>query len=91
MSPQSGGSRLRWTAKQIDMIELGYALKEAKVFNEGNASLNEIFSFFSDSFGFETGNTSRIFQDIIRRKAGSPFFLDQLKQKLLHRIDNYLN
>jgi RteC protein len=91
LNPVIGGRKtLKWTAKQIDIIELGYALKEANAFNDGNASLNEIFKFFRDSFDFEIGNSSRIFQDLVRRKSSSPFFLDFLKQKLLQRINTYL-
>lgn len=90
-SLKTGRSKLKWTARQIDIIELGYALKEARAFNDGNASLNEIFKCFKESFDFDTGSTSRIFQDIIRRKANSPLFLDLLKQKLLERIDDFLN
>ncbi len=82
---------LKWTAKQIDIIELGYALKEANAFNDGNVSLNEIFKFFRDSFDMEIGNSSRLFQDLVRRKSSSPLFLDLLKKKLLQRIDTYLN
>jgi hypothetical protein len=90
-SLKTGQSKLKWTARQIDLIELGYALKEANAFNHGNASLNEIFRCFKNSFDFDTGSTSRIFQDIIRRKTDSPLFLDLLKQKLLERIDDFLN
>jgi hypothetical protein len=88
---KTGRTTLKWTAKQIDIIELGYALKEANAFNDGNVSLNEIFKFFRDSFGVDVGNSSRVFQDLVRRKSSSPLFLDFLKQKLLQRIDAYLN
>ena len=44
LSPfKTGHSKLKWTARQIDIVELGYALKEACAFNDGNASLNRDF------------------------------------------------
>ncbi|HEY2649480.1 MAG TPA: RteC domain-containing protein, partial [Puia sp.] len=81
----------RWTGKQIDLIELGYALKETGSLNEGNASLKEIFEYLSEVFEVEPGNTSRLFQDIITRKTSQTAFIDLMKEKILKRIEDVLN
>jgi hypothetical protein len=88
---KTGKSKLRWTGKQIDLIELGYGLKETGSLNDGNASLKEIFEFLSDVFEIELGNTSRLFQDIMTRKTGQTVFIDLMKAKLLQRIEDVLN
>ena len=88
---KTGKSKLRWTGKQIDLIELGYALKETGSFNDGNASLKEIFEFFAEIFEVDPGNTSRLFQGLITRQAGQTAFIDLMKDKLLRRIKDMLN
>jgi RteC protein len=83
--------KLRWTGKQSEIIELGYGLKEMGSFNNGTASLKEIFEYLGEVFGVETGNTSRLFQDIVGRKSGYTTFLDQMREKLLKRIQDMLD
>jgi len=89
-SSKTGKSQLRWTGKQIDLIELGYGLKETGSLNNGKASLKDIFDFFEESFEINLGNTSRLFQDIIGRKTGNTIYLDLMRVKLHQRIDDIL-
>ena len=89
LQPRSGKLKLRWTGKQFDLIELGYGLKEMGSFNDGNASLKEIFEFIGEAFEVETGNTSRLFQDIMTRKTGHTTFIDLMKEKLLQQNRRY--
>ena len=92
LSPIKPGKwRLRWTGKQIDLIELGYGLKETGSLNDGKASLKDIFDFLQEVFGIDLGNTSRLFQDIIGRKGGNLLYLDLMREKLRRRIDDILN
>jgi RteC protein len=92
LSPiKPGKLKLRWTGKQIDLIELGYGLKETGSLNDGKASLKDIFDFFEESFEIDLGNTSRLFQDIIGRKAGNTVYLDLMRKKLIQRIEDVLN
>jgi RteC protein len=87
----AGRKTLYWTGKQIDLIEIGYALKEMGVFNHGEATLTDIFDCFEEAFNVDPGNTSRLFQDITRRKSGVTLFLDMMKIRLVQRIDAFLN
>jgi hypothetical protein len=91
LSGNSVKPKLRWTGKQSELIELGYGLYEMGSFNNGKASLNEIFTYLGEVFEVDTGNTSRLFQDIVRRKAGYTTFLNQMIARLLKKIDNMLN
>jgi hypothetical protein len=88
---KTGKLKLRWTGKQIDLIELVYGLKETGSLNNGKATLKDIFDFFAEAFEVDLGNTSRLFQDIMTRKAGFTIYLDLMKEKLIQRIEDVLN
>ncbi len=88
---KSAKIKLRWTGRQSELIELGYGLKEMGSLNNGTASLKEIFEYMGEVFDVETGNSSRLFQDIIRRKSGYTTYLDQMREKLLKRIQDMLD
>jgi hypothetical protein len=89
--PMKKSGKCIWTGKQIDLIELGSGLHETGSFNNGNASRKDIFDYFEEVFDVDLGNTSSLFQDILQRKTGTTKFLDQMKEKLLKRIDELLN
>ena len=84
-------SRLKWTDKTICLVEIGYALKEQGSFNNGNASLKDIFGFFEEAFEVDLRNPPRQFQDILARKTGNTNFLDLLAEKLQKRIEGIEN
>jgi hypothetical protein len=88
---KSAKSKLRWTGKQSELIELGYGLYEMGSFNNGKASLKEIFEYLGDVFEVKTGNSYRLFQDILVRKGGYTIFLDQMIKKLIQKINDMLN
>lgn len=81
---------LVWTAKKVELIELGYALKAAGVINGGMAELNQIMTTLEKSFHLDLDNYARTFQEIIYRKSGSSKFMDKLKYDLLAQIDELL-
>jgi RteC protein len=84
-------SKLKWTDKNIFLIELVYALKEQGSFNQGNASLKEIFATLQEVFDVELRNPARQFQDILSRKTGNTNFLDMLIRKLEKKIEDIEN
>ncbi len=88
---KTSGSGLKWTDKTIYLVELGYALKEQGSFNNGQASLTDIFGFFEKTFGVDLLNTPRQFQDILRRKNGNTTYLNLLAGKLEKRIEHLEN
>lgn len=85
-------SNLHWTAKKIDLIELIYALHEAKVFDNGQADIKEITHVFEKAFQIDLGdNITRSFIDIKNRKSDQTRFLNQLQTALETKIENDLN
>lgn len=85
-------SNLHWTAKKIDLIELIYALHEAKVFDSGQADIKEITNIFEKAFQIDLGdNITRSFIDIKNRKSDQTRFLNQLQTALETKIENDLN
>jgi hypothetical protein len=85
-------SNLHWTAKKVDLIELIYALHEAKVFDNGQADIKEITHVFEKAFQIDLGeNITRSFIDIKNRKTDQTRFLSQLQKVLETKIENDLN
>ena len=85
-------SNLHWTAKKVDLIELIYALHEAKVFDNGQADIKEITHVFEKAFQIDLGeNITRSFIDIKNRKTDQTRFLNQLQVALETKIENDLN
>jgi hypothetical protein len=85
-------SNLHWTAKKIDLIELIYALNEAKVFDNGQADIKEITHVFEKAFQVDLGdNITRSFIDIKNRKTDQTRFLNQLQNALETKIENDLH
>lgn len=83
------GPTLIWTDSKASLIELIYALHSAKVFNKGVADIKHVASTFENLFNISLGNYYRVIQEIRIRKSGQTNFLDQLKGKLLKRLNEY--
>lgn len=81
-------SSINWTASHTGLIELMYACKSYGTFNNGKATINQIADFFEKMFQTKLGNYYRTFQEIRIRKKGRTFFLDQLREKLIQRMDD---
>lgn len=79
--------KLTWTGSKADLIELIYALIEAKVFNHGKASLKEVVCYFENVFNIELGtNPSRTFIELCIRKIQTAF-IDKLQNLLTNRME----
>lgn len=83
------GPTLTWTESKASLIELIYALHSAKVFNKGVADIKHVASTFENLFNISLGNYYRVIQEIRIRKSGQTNFLDNLKSKLLKRLEEY--
>lgn len=78
---------LVWTGSKTDLIELIYALHASNVFNDGTADIRALATTFQDIFNVSLGNYYRTFQDIRIRKSGQANFLDQMRTRFMHRIN----
>jgi hypothetical protein len=80
---------LTWTGPKTYLIELVYALQSAETFNNGKADIKQIASAFENIFNISLGNYYRVFQEIQQRKKGKSYFLDQLKDKFIQRVNEF--
>ncbi|MDP4254665.1 MAG: RteC domain-containing protein [Bacteroidota bacterium] len=74
--------KLEWTASQVDLVELVYALHLGKCFNGGKAQINEIARWFEVGLGIELGNIYNARQEIARRKGKRAKFTEGLSKGL---------
>lgn len=81
-------SCLKWTGSKSALVELIYALQTVGVFNNGVADVKQVAIPFEELFDVELGNYYDTFQQIRIRKVNQTKFLDQLKEKLLIRIES---
>ncbi|WP_264550046.1 RteC domain-containing protein [Flavobacterium sp. N2820] len=85
-------SNLHWTEKKVDLVELIYALHEAKVFDNGQADIKEITHVFEKAFQIELeDNIYGNFNAIKKRKTDQTRFLSHLQKLLEDKIENDLN
>lgn len=77
--------KLEWQAPKTALVELGYALKKVRAF--GNATLDQIFECFQESFSVKLDNPSRTNQQIKFRKSGVASFLQELTKTQIEETD----
>jgi RteC protein len=79
--------RLRWTASKAALVELIYALQSGGVFNDGHAVIKEIATTFQTQFDVDIVNFYHTFNEIRLRKKNRTALLDQLREKVLQKMD----
>lgn len=79
---------ISWTASKAGLIELVYALQTSGVCNNGTLEVKELARHIEQCFNVKLGNFYRTFQEIRIRKISRTTFLDQLREKLVQRMDN---
>jgi hypothetical protein len=79
--------KLIWTGSKTALIELAYGLQATGVFNNSNADVKHVADYLQSVFNVDLGNYYRTFQEIRIRKSGRTNFVDQLKKKLIQRMD----
>ncbi len=82
-------SSLKWTGTKSALIELIYALQSVDAVNNGKADIKQIADSFEHLFNISLGNYYRQFQEIRLRKNGKTNFLDDMKEKLVQRLDDF--
>lgn len=79
--------KLTWTGSKVSLIELLYALQSTGSFNSGTIDIKRLAIHLEHFFNIDLGNYYRVFQEIRIRKSSRTAFLDQLKDKLINRMD----
>ena len=80
-------SNVNWTSSKVSLVELLYALQSAGSCNNGTIDLKQLASHFENIFNIDLGNYYRVFQEMRIRKINRTTFLDQLKDRLIQRMD----
>lgn len=80
-------SKIHWTGKVVDLVELLYALDTCNCINNGEIGVEELADVLSEIFDVKIKNCFSAYIDIKRRKDGSrTYFLDELREKLNRRM-----
>ena len=85
---QTKNPDLQWTGTRAGLVELIYALQSGGVFNNGQASLRELVSYFEASFNLNLPNFYHTFNEIRIRKKNRTLLLDTLREKFIRRMDS---
>jgi hypothetical protein len=78
---------LIWTGSKVSLVELLYALQSTGSFNNGSIGIKDLANELQSLFNVEIGNYYRAFQEIRIRKSSRTSFMDQLKDRLIKRMD----
>ncbi len=78
---------LEWSNSKSALIELIYSLYSSKVFNNGNADLKSITTFFEQNFNIDLGDIYRAYIDL-RRRRNKTQFLETLSDNLLQKMSD---
>ena len=81
-------SDLVWTGSKVALVELLYALQSAGSFNNGSIGIKNLASELQSLFNVDMGNYYRVFQEMRIRKSSRTSFMDQLKDRLVKRMDD---
>lgn len=76
-----------WTDKKAAAIELIYAIHSAGSVDGGQVDIIELVTLFEIVFHVELGDAYRVFAGMRNRKMSRTAYLDELKEKLLRRMD----
>lgn len=83
-----GVAPLQWTESKTSLVEIIYAFYAAKVFNNGDATVEAITRYCEKVFYIELKAHTITFQEILRRKKGLASALEWIRNKYLLYIDS---
>ena len=84
---QSKPTKIHWTGKATDLVELLYAFDTCNCINDGEIGVEELADIFSEIFGVEIKNCYNVYMNMKHRKDDSrTYFLDELREKLNRRM-----
>lgn len=79
---------IKWTGSVTEFVELGYALIHSKRINNGRIEIKFFITQLSFFFNFEVSDCFNIFREIRKRKYDRTVFLDELRDRLIQRMDS---
>ena len=86
--PPSPVSKLKWTAKPFEFVELSKALYYTSCFNNGEINFSELFDNLSELFGISVLHPHTIYTKMQNRVGDRSLFLSRLKENLERDMQN---
>lgn len=83
--------KAKWTGSKVALIELIYAFQTSKCINNGKSDLKKMTSYVENLFDVDLGDVYRTFIEIRSRKGNRVQCLDDLRKKLIARMDEVDN
>ena len=83
--------KAKWTGSKVALIELIYAFNTSKCINNGKSDLKRMTSYVENLFDIDLGDVYRTFIEIRGRKGSRVQCLDDLRKKLIARMDDVDN
>jgi len=83
--------KAKWTGSKVALIELIYAFNTSKCINNGKSDLKRMTSYVENLFDIDLGDVYRTFIEIRGRKGNRVQCLDDLRKKLIARMDEVDN
>ena len=83
--------KAKWTGSKVALIELIYAFHTSKCINNGESDLKKMTSYVENLFDIDLGDVYRVFLEIRNRKGSRVLCLDDLRNKLIARMDEVDN
>ena len=83
--------KAKWTGSKVALIELIYAFDTSKCINNGKSDLKKLTSYVENLFDIDLGDVYRTFIEIRGRKGSRVQCLDDLRKKLIARMDEVDN
>ena len=83
--------KAKWTGSKVALIELIYAFNTSKCINNGKSDLKRMTSYVENLFDIDLGDVYRTFIEIRGRKGSRVQCLDDLRKKLIARMDEVDN
>ncbi|SHK26008.1 MULTISPECIES: RteC domain-containing protein [Bacteroidota] len=80
---------LNWTGSKTALTELIYALYAHGIFDNGNADIKVIAKTFESTFNIDLGDFYHTFLELKARKINRTKFLDNLRDALIRKMDEY--
>ena len=84
---QENLSKLRWTGKTIDLVEMALAVHESGSINNGEVTVKAVVNFFCEPLGVNPGNFSSLYAIMRARASSHTLFLDKLKRVFENKMD----
>jgi len=79
--------KAKWTGSKVALIELIYAIQTSGCINNGKSDLKKMTSYVENLFDIDLGDIYRTFLEIRSRKGSRVQCLDDLRKKLIARMD----